>query len=384
MLLKKLRKYVIMLIPLIVLSFSQVSLAATDTTSGSLTDLFYTSAFSGSWSVFSKFNWLGFLLNFVITAFCLIGLMLVCYQRLVTLLYLSSRSLFDRIHEIKTAGKGGKILGLPGIIKDTISSANHGTGIDAIISFGLSLMPDVYAYSDYCAERRSYNLQDDDTVTTYMLKIAMPTILTIFFFSIGFNGTLFRAYGSVVSAMATAADKVIEEDLDATLTKWLNSGASYNFCFSDDGTELGNFKQKIAKSMYQKILAKSNDLTTANKQTIGSAIDTYVTSTVTAANLQTYAAGYDGSDKDVKNLQYSVCINSSQKISGELGGSGKAISDFGLSGTLKSPTASTKYYIHVFASKKADADETNYFEVNKKNLNSGSKNKKQPSTQSVE
>ena len=149
MLLKKLRKYVIVLIPLIVLSFSQVSLAATDTTSGSLTDLFYTSAFSGSWSVFSKFNWLGFLLNFVITAFCLIGLMLVCYQRLVTLLYLSSRSLFDRIHEIKTAGKGGKILGLPGIIKDTISSANHGTGIDAIISFGLSLMPDVYAYSDY-------------------------------------------------------------------------------------------------------------------------------------------------------------------------------------------------------------------------------------------
>lgn len=365
------------------MSFSQVVFAADNTSSGDLTDLFYTSAFSGSWSVFSKFNWLGFILNFVITAFCLIGLALVCYQRLVTLLYLSSRSLFDRIHEIKMAGKGGKALGLPGILKDTITSANHGTGVDAIVSFGLSLLPDVYAYSDYCAERLSYNLRDDDTVTTYMLKIAMPTILTIFFFAIGFNGTLFRAYGSVVNAMATAADKVIEEDLDATLTKWLNSGASYNFCFDDDGTELGSLKQKIAKSMYQKILAKSNDLTTANKQTIGSAIDSYISSSVTATNLQKYAKGYDGSDRDVKNLQYSVCINSSSKISGELGGSGKAISDFGLSGTLKSPTASTKYYIHVFVSKKADADETNYFEINKKDSTKSGSENKQPSTQSA-
>ena len=44
-----------------------------------LTDLFYTQAFSGAWSVFSKFNWLGWLMQFIISAFCLIGIFLTMY-----------------------------------------------------------------------------------------------------------------------------------------------------------------------------------------------------------------------------------------------------------------------------------------------------------------
>ena len=82
-----------------------------------LTDLF-----------FSKFNWLGWLMQLIISTFCLIGIFLTMYQMLVTLLYLSSRTSFDRIHEIKNAGKGGKILGLPNLFKDTIVTANNGTG----------------------------------------------------------------------------------------------------------------------------------------------------------------------------------------------------------------------------------------------------------------
>lgn len=183
-------------------SVGPVIMSAADTGNEALTGIFNTVAFSGSWEVFTKFNWLGALLQFVITAFCLIGLVLVMIQRLVTMLYLSSKPTFDRIHEIKNAGRGGKALGLPGLVKDTIGTANHGTGLDAILSFLLSLLPDVKAYSDYAEDHRQYNLKDDDTITVYMLKVALPTIMIVFFFSIGFNGTLGRAYGQVASAMA--------------------------------------------------------------------------------------------------------------------------------------------------------------------------------------
>ena len=51
-----------------------------------LTDLFNTDAFTGSWEVFSKFNWLGGIMNFIISAFCLLGLFLIVYQRMLTML----------------------------------------------------------------------------------------------------------------------------------------------------------------------------------------------------------------------------------------------------------------------------------------------------------
>ena len=36
---------------------------------GELTDLFSTKAFQGSWEVINKFNWLGWLMNFLISVF---------------------------------------------------------------------------------------------------------------------------------------------------------------------------------------------------------------------------------------------------------------------------------------------------------------------------
>lgn len=199
-------------------SVGPVIMSAADTGNEALTGIFNTVAFSGSWEVFTKFNWLGALLQFVISAFCLIGLVLVMIQRLVTMLYLSSEPTFDRIHEIKNAGRGGKALGLPGLVKDTIGTANHGTGLDAILSFLLSLLPDVKAYSDYAEDHRQYNLKDDDTITVYMLKVALPTIMIVFFFSIGFNGTLGRAYGQVASAMANRDIKEVVAEINHRVT----------------------------------------------------------------------------------------------------------------------------------------------------------------------
>ncbi|MCM1172514.1 MAG: hypothetical protein NC393_10345 [Clostridium sp.] len=349
-----------------------------------LTDLFYTSAFSGSWEVFSKFNWLGALFQFVISAFCLIGLVMTMYQLVVTLLYLSSRSMFDRIHDLKNAGNGGKFLGLPNLFKDNIATANNGTGLDAIFSFLLTLLPDVKMYSDYGPERRSYRLSDDDTVTTYMLKKALPTIMIVFFYSIGFNGTLFKAYGVLVDAMATAADEIVSTDLTGTVRKWMNSGSAYKFAYDADGSEFGKFRQNLAEDMYSKILAKTNDLSTNAKLYIGQMIEQYVNNNVSISEGYVGSAevpGFDGSDRDCKNLQVSTVVNATQFYSGgtinsELGGSGIPMDSFGITGD-----SAGKYYMHVFITKKSNADETNYFEVDDNeatdgvNDGSGSNNK---------
>lgn len=331
-----------------------------------LTDLFYTEAFSGSWTVFSKFNFLGFIMQFFISAVCLLALFLIAYQRLMTLFYLSARPLFDRVHEIKQQGKGQKFLGLPALASNTLVTANHGTGLDAIVSFLLSLLPDVKAYSDYNEERMSYNLQEDDTCTTYLLKISIPTIMLVFCFSMGFNGTLFKAYGNIVDAMGTAADNIVTADLSSTVQKWMNSGSAHQFGFSADGSEFGSFKQNLAKDMYAKILKKTDDLSTESKLYIGKKIEEYLNN-----NCSDLAEGYvggasvpgfKGTDSDCKNLEYSVVVNATPSYDGtssaaELSGGGIPLSNFGIN------SSGDNYYMHVFISKKNNADETNYFEV---------------------
>ena len=92
-----------------------------------------------------------------------------------------------------------------------------------IIGFVLSLLPDIKAYSDYNPDKPAYNLEESDTITTYLLKISLPTIMTILFFSLGFSGTLWQAYGNVVDAMAVAAEKVVQVDLAGYVNKALNS-----------------------------------------------------------------------------------------------------------------------------------------------------------------
>ena len=69
---------------------------------------------------------------------------------------------------------------------------------------------------------------------------------------------------------------------------------------------------------------------------------------------------YDGkgTDKDVSNLTYSVVINGTPSYTGEVSGSGTDVTTFGIT-----PESSNNNYVHIFISKKATADETNYFEV---------------------
>lgn len=340
-----------------------------------LTDLAYTEAFSGSWEVFNKFQWLGAFMQFCISAFCLLGLAAIFFQRIVTMMYLSAKTMFDKVHEIKKASYNTKFLGLGSLFKDSIIETKNGTGLDGIVSFLLSLMPDVHEYSDYHDGARQYNLKDDDTVSAYMLKVAIPTILSVFFFAIGFNGTLFKAYCNVADAMATAADYYVTADLSSTVMRWASSGSGYQFAYDKDGTEIGKFKQRLAKDMYAKLLRKSSDLSTNAKQYIGAGVANWIDENITITNLTSNVAGFDGSKEnggDCKNLNYSVVINSSQNYNS---GTNKSIT-YGKAGSVPverfNIDKGTGMYLHVFISKKANANETNYFKVDE---NEATKNK---------
>ncbi len=329
-----------------------------------LTDLFTTVAFSGSWEVFAKFNWLGKALQFLISTFCLLGIVLTVVRVTITILYKSSESIFDRVHEIHTRAQGNQFFGLPTAIKE-VAGGNFGTGADAIVGFLFFLMPDIVVYSDYNPDRMAYNLQKDDTLTTYFLKISLPTIFTIFFFAIGFNGVLWQAYGNVVDALATVAKKAVDVDLAAYVNKALNAGAYYQFSL-DDGTEVGAFKEKIAKSLYNRMLLKMDDLSTSQMQTVGSSIQSWVDNQVTAGDIDSHLNVDAGSrkvaedDSAVKNFTYNVEINSNSTAPEGKGVYHRVvpIGDLGVS-----VSGDVNYYVHLIISKNPNADETRYFEL---------------------
>lgn len=51
-----------------------IATASDGYSSHKLTDIFVTDAFSGNWEVFTKMNWLGKIMSWVISAFSLIGI----------------------------------------------------------------------------------------------------------------------------------------------------------------------------------------------------------------------------------------------------------------------------------------------------------------------
>lgn len=341
-----------------------------------LTELFTTTAFSGSWAVFSKFNWLGKLLNFFITMFCLLGLVLTVFRITITLLYKSNEAIFDQIHDLKSHGKGNKFFGIPAIGQE-LFQGNYGTGLDVIVGFVLSLAPDVKAYSDYNPDKPMYNLEESDTITTYILKISIPTIMTILFFTLGFSGTLWQAYGNVVDALAVAAKKVVQVDLAGYVNKALNAGAYYSFAF-DTSNEFGAFQEDLAKNIYNKMLLKMEDIDTASMQRVGSSIEQWVNKNVTIDVIDKKLNAMSTS-KTLKqdlgaaaNLTQTVDVNTTAE---DVGKSSTCVSFSPNIGTF-GVTSNKQYYVHVTITKKANADETQYFAVGK-----GGNTKDKPTTQ---
>lgn len=357
-----------------------------------LLDLFDSYAFRGSLKTIDKFNWVGKLMSYIISVFSMIGLFLVCYQRLISLLYLAGRNTFDTVHEIKSSlsgGSGRDAFGIRSMFTNAMQGGGqYGTGLDAIVGFLLSLLPDVKKYSDYNPERMAFNVQEDDSCTTYMLKTAIPTIMMIFFFAMGYNGTLWQGYGVIVDAMGTAADQLVSADLNSIVSTAMNTGKAYKFSWDASDSDYGDFMQDMVKAVYKQALKNGRDYTSDTQQSVGSYVDSIFltgkgynksdmklykgstnktisigkgkgsifTDADTLAKAIGNTTGFKGED-DAKNLTYTVISNStkdSYKISNAVELVISAY-DVGLN------SSANGNYIHVTISRKKNSDETMYW-----------------------
>lgn len=272
-----------------------------------LTDIFTTKAFQGSWEVVYQFNWLGGIMNYIISFFCLLGLMLIMYSRMVTLLYLSSRNTWDNVHDIKESSKGA-FLGFPALFQNTMQS-NYGSGLDAFVSFFLGLLPDIKKYSDYNPDNMNKGtLNDDDNALNYILKTALPTILLMFFLAIGFSGTLARSYGTVVSGMARFADDVVTVNLDQYVDEIFTVGSTPDSTLKD-GSEFGNLQYTINKNIYSKCLSVIGVSDQDTKDSLQAACETKVTAEFTKEIIQSKSGVTVTKEADWKNVKPNVTMS---------------------------------------------------------------------------
>lgn len=288
-----------------------------------LTDIFYTKSFQGSWEVINKFNWMGFLLQALISSVCVIGLSSVLYQRLVSMLYLSGRATWDAVYEYKEADSGGKFFGL-GKTFSGVFNGNRGVGLDAAIGFIYSILPNVKYHSDFNPNRNVSNVNEDDSIGTYMLKTAMPTIMIVFFFSMGFDGSLAQGYGMVVNGFSAISDKAVSTNLEGFIRKKLNTGESYDFTLGSSNLPTAKFSEKIAKDLYSKVLSRMDILDTQTRLTLGNWIETKIFNDVMGGQLtdkeqrnylsSMITVGYKGdksldTNSDFDALRYELVVN---------------------------------------------------------------------------
>ena len=324
-----------------------------------LLDLFDSYAFRGSLKTIDKFNWVGKLMSYIISVFSMLGLFLICYQRLISLLYLAGRNTFDTVHEIKSSlsgGSGRDAFGIRSMFTNAMQGGGqYGTGLDAIVGFLLSLLPDVKKYSDYNPERMAYNVQEEDSCTTYM---------------------------------GTAAEQLVATDLNSIVSTAMNTGKAYKFSWDASGSDYGDFMQDMVKAVYKQALKNGKDYTSDTQQTVGSYVDSIFltgkgysksdmklykgstnekisigkgkgsifTDADTLAKAIGSVTGFKGED-DAKNLTYTVISNStkdSYKISNAVELVISAY-DVGLN------SSANGNYIHVTISRKKNSDETMYW-----------------------
>lgn len=243
---------------------------------GDLTEVFSTKAFQGSWEVINKFNWLGWLMNFIISAFCILGLFLVMYSRMISLLYLSSRNLWDNVADVKGQTQG-EMFGLKAMAQ-RVYQGQDGTGADAFVTFFYGLLPNVKKYSDYNDEKRYGDFSEEDTALNYILKTAPSTILLITFLSLGFSGTLGQLYGTCVDGIVAIADNMVTINLERYVDQIFAQGNHYNFVINAEGTAESEIMQYTAKKAYQEIVGKANILDGDMRRRVGSEIEETVRS----------------------------------------------------------------------------------------------------------
>lgn len=326
----------------------------------SFTDIFYTNSFRGSFEWIQKLDWVGKVIQIVISVFSLFGIALMTIRILTSMLYLSSKGLWEEVSELKETPSGDSAFDVFGVLGMTKSwlKGKSGTGLDAIMGAILILLPDVKKYSDF-GKHANGKFDSDLNISQYMLKIALPTVLCTFFFAMGFNGTLFKALAVSVDFLGAFADQAVSVDYAGYVEDLVNSGTGYKFTFDMDGTDQGKLKQSLAKDIYGKVISKGEGLTSSQLYAIGQNIESQVadmqpTDTLVSSAVQELA----GTDRYWKYMGFETIVNTSPTAN-------NASADVSIGDVLSTSAGlggGDEMYVHVFIKQVTSVDGS-YFNV---------------------
>lgn len=341
------------------------------------TDIFYTNSFRGSFSWFKKLDWIGMVVQMVISVFSLVGVSLIVIRIMTSMLYLSAKGLWEEVHDLKETGESERYdFGFGNMLKSWAKGKNGYTGFDAIIGAILTLLPDVKRYSDF-GEKSGQKFDEDISIGQYMLKILLPTVIAVFCLAMGFNGTLVKGLAVTVDAMGTVADKAVSVNYAGFIDDLVNSGNGYKFAYSSDGTNMGSLKQSLAKDLYGRAVSYAKGASPAQLQQIGENVATKVdaiASEILAGNGmgQVSSEVIDGvkgnkgdgnSDRYVAFLGYDIVKNTTQTASGEITNiSLKELVTGNQTDTMIADDSNSDQYFHIFI-KQTSSFSGSYFNI---------------------
>lgn len=343
-----------------------------DTGGVKLSDIVDTEAFQGSARWLDKFNFIGGVLNFIITSVCIIGLVTVAFQMLLTVLYFGNRSFWDNTHDIKTQNAGSQLFGkatpfgLGGYLKEFIMPTKT-SGLDSIFALIYIVIPDIKEYSEMGSNRDS-KLNDDDSITTWLLKTSGKKIILLLLLSMGWNGSLMKCYMMIVDGIGVAANRVATYNSEALVNNILNAGDNFDFTLGSSGKGADVVQGEVASKMYKAVLAELGDENQSRdiKQTVGKNIESIVASQMNAESIrQSLIAGgyieesYELTDGDWKSVKASIVSSSSSNTD-----MGRISVDMNnIVGSYKGSYLNKTMYMNIQFSLKTKAPVHNYLEV---------------------
>jgi hypothetical protein len=331
-----------------------------------LQDLFRTEAFRGSFNVFNKLNFVGQILNFIISIISFIGLVSVGIQILLTIAFFTNKKFWLNVHEVQQEHMNKRAFGLEGYIGGWFT-AKSGSGINSIFYLFYMFMPDIYELSDL-GEGRQDNLTGEENVATWALKTFPMKLLLIFLLSMSFNGSLLSTFAMVVDGLGVAGSRMAEYNSKALVNNLLNAGDAYEFTIGSSGLSSDKLREQIAKSAYKYFLSDvdPSQQTSAVKQQVGVAAEESARKQFTNGEMEQVIAK-TFSDPSLKmatadwdNVKVSIAKSSNPKPS-----TGEIVID--LSNMVGNYSQNKGSYMHVMLTLKKKAETYNYFKLNGSN-----------------
>lgn len=326
-----------------------------------LTDLFDTEGFRGSFVWLDKFNFIGGALNFLISAFCFIGLFSILLSKILTVTYFSIRPFWDTVHTIKQENMNQKFAGVGGYLSAAYNG-KHGSGIDSIVSLFFIFLPDIKEYSEMGSNRDS-KLTDEDSVVTWFLKTGFNTVMIGLALAMGFNGSLMKCYGVFIDGLGAVTTEFANVEMGPIVTNILNTGENYDWSIGSTGLEFDKLQLNMAKAINRKVLSTlpSDNKGTGVKLKVGAAVEKYTRSTLTKSYITELSVANgsqvtEPTDKDFGNTKFSVDMNSNSS-------SGSGTVTISVADLVGAEMVGESKYIHLTPIISRKAPEHNYLDI---------------------